>query len=130
MMTTIYAIIFFSGLIGLYLRTFIAPNATVTVDAESFSLNTNIFGTAKTRWKQFSRVTEEPDYFYFVGWARAFCVPKHAFDSSAEVYAFFDTALGYWRRAKGIAPPLTPDVSGVWPPAPRGVDSQGPGGKP
>lgn len=129
-MTTIYATIFFSGLIGLYLGTLIAPSATVTVDAESFSLKTNILGTAKTRWKLFSTVAEEADYFCFVGFVRAFLVPKRAFNSSAEAYTFFDLASDYWRKAKGIAPPPPPNTYGVWPPAPRAGDSQEPGESP
>ena len=118
MMTTFYAIIIFSGLIGLYLGTLIASNTTITVDAESFSLSTNIFGTAKTRWKLLSTVAEEADYFCFAGLVRAFLVPRRAFNSSAEARAFFNLASDYWRKAKGITPTPPPSTSGVWPPAP------------
>ena len=117
MVATIYILFLFSVLVGLYLRTLIAPNATVTIDAETFSLNT--FMTVKARWKLFLTVAEEADYFCFVGRTRAFLVPKRAFNSSAEAHAFFDTASSYWRKAKGIAPPPAPDLSGIWPPAPR-----------
>ena len=124
----IYVMLFFSGLLGLYLGTLITPTATLTIDAEFCRFKT--FVGVKSPWKQFLTITEEPDYFYFIGWARAFYIPKRAFDTSTEAYAFFDTALAYWRQAKGIAPPPAPDVSGVWPPAPHATDSQEPGETP
>ncbi len=123
-----YAIILFGGLIGLYLATLILPRTTITVEPEFLTLS--ILTTEKLRWKQFSAVAEEADHFYFVGWKRAFLVPKRAFNSSAEAESFFDTALVYWRKATGIVPPPAPNVSGVWPPAPRAGDSQELGGTP
>ena len=111
--------------LNLYLGTLVAFNMTLTIDAEFCRLQTST--TVKYRWKQFLTIAEGPDFFYFIGWTQAFYVPIRAFNSSAEAYAFFDTALGYWRAAKGIAPPPGPDVSGDWPPAPRVGDSQEPG---
>ena len=120
MVATTYAILLFSGLIGLYLGTLLAPDLTITIDSAFFGLKTS--RSAKTRWKLISTIEEEAGYFCFVGRMRTFLVPKRAFNSSAEADAFFQMALGYWREAKGIVPPPAPDVSGVWPPAPRTGD--------
>lgn len=123
-----YAVLFFSVLVGLYLGTLITPTTTITIDSEYCRLKS--FMVAKTRWKQISTVSEEPEYFYFVGWTRAFSVPKRAFNSSSEACAFFNLASDYWRKAKGIPPMPPPSTSGVWPPAPRAGDSQELGGTP
>ena len=117
-----YAVLFFSGLLGLYLGTLITPRTTIAIDSEFCRLKT--FMTVKSRWKQIATVAEEPDYFYFIGWARAFYVPKRAFNSSAEAHAFFDLASDYWCMAKGTTPVPPPNTNGVWPPAPRAGDSQ------
>lgn len=109
-----YVMFLFWVLIVLYVGTLMAPIATITVDPEFWRLKT--FTTVRSRWKQISTVAEEPAYF--VGWTRAFSVPKRAFDSSVEAYAFFDLASDYWRKAKGITPAPPPNTSGVWPPAP------------
>lgn len=123
-----YAYLSFCILLGLCLGTLIIRTRTFTIDPEYCRLKTFMGG--KIRWTSFSSVIDDADYFYFVGWSRIVHIPKRAFDSSAEAYAFFETALGYWRKAKGIAPPPTPDTSGVWPPAPRVGDSQELGEKP
>ena len=117
MVAATYAIILFCGLLSLCLGAFILPKTTITVNSETVTLSVST--TEKLGWKQFSAVEEEPDHFYFVGWKRAFLVPKRAFSSSAEAYAFFDLASDYWRKAKGIAPAPPPNTNGVWPPAPR-----------
>ena len=75
-------------------------------------------------WKQIKAVEEDGRYLYFRKFWYTFIIPKDAFPSSAEAVAFFETASAYWRDAKGIVLHPTPDVSGVWPPAPRAGDLQ------
>lgn len=74
-------------------------------------------------WHQAKVVEEDSCYIYFHRFWYAIAIPKDAFPSSAEAETFFNTALAYWRETKGIAPPPAPDVSGIWPPAPRAIDS-------
>ena len=70
-------------------------------------------------WEQIKGVEEDGRYLYFRKFWYTTIIPKDAFPSTAEAESFFDIALAYWREAKGIALPPAPDVSGVWPPAPR-----------
>ncbi len=81
--------------------------------------------TLLLHWRHIRYIIEQGEYICFIGRAlAATIVPKDGFPSPAEANAFFDTALRYWRAAKGIATPPAPDMSGVWPPAPCAGDSQ------
>ena len=122
-----YIYVSFCGLLGLYLGTLLMPTKTITIDPEFCRLK--IFMGGKTRWKAFSSLVEEANYFYFIGWTRTVHIPKRAFDSRADGESFFKTASAYWRQAKGIPPDPVPDVSSVWPPAPLSGGSQEAGSK-
>lgn len=77
------------------------------------------------KWRYIRYIVEQGEYNCIVnGGLAATVIPKVAFNNPAEAYKFFDTALAFWREAKGIAPPPSPDVLGVWPPVPRTGDSQ------
>ena len=54
-------------------------------------------------------------------------VPLNAFTDPREAQSFYETALAYWRNAKGISMPPVPETVGVWPPAPIIADSAEPG---
>ena len=95
---------------------------TTTIDSRFFLQHHLV--NVKIPWKHFQALTEEAGYLHFFGRGRVFVIPKQAFPSDAEAGGFFDAAIAYWREAKGIASPPAPDVSGVWPPAPRAGDSQ------
>ncbi len=117
--------------LGLLLATALAakltPKITITISPQFCYYKA--FFERKSSWRVFLALREEANYFYFVGWLRAFYIPKCAFDSRAEADAFYQTALGFWREAKGILPPALPDSPGVWPPAPRPGNSAEPGGR-
>ena len=49
-------------------------------------------------------------------------LPASAFSDPRQAHQFYETAVAYWREAKGL-PPLVPDTAGVWPPAPRSGNS-------
>ncbi len=88
-------------------------------------------GDVTLSWPTIEAVIDDRDCFYFfLEKNNAYAVPKRAFNGSTKAYAFFDAASAYWREAKGIEPLPAPDVSGVWPPAPRAGDSQEPGETP
>ena len=104
-------------LLWVFVPPYARPVVTITIDSKFFwrrhLLNSRI------SWRHFQTLTKEAEYLHFFGRGSVFVISKQAFSSDAEADAFFETALGYWREAKVIAPPLPPDVSGVWPPAPR-----------
>ena len=81
-------------------------------------------------WQSIKAVEEDARYIYLRKSWNALTIPKDAFFSSAEAEVFFDAASSYWRDAKGIVLYPTPDVSGVWPPAPRAGNARELGDKP
>jgi hypothetical protein len=112
---------------------FATPTAvehTVTISKEGYRISR--LGSFKSSWRDFSRLAEESDYFYLVGWRRAIQIPKRAFRSPTEAERFFEAALSYWCEARGLplTPPPNPDTAGVWPPAPRPGNSAEPGDSP
>ena len=111
--------------LGTVIAVAIEPKATVTIERE-FCLRKSLI-SVKSPWRRFAKLTEEPDYFHFVGWRCHSYIPKSAFDSRAEADAFYQTALQFWREAKGLPEPPIPSTVGVWPPAPRPSNSAEPG---
>ncbi len=118
-------------IIGLFLGSAIAPRTTITIDSQ-FCCRETLF-KQKAAWTAFASLTEGVDHYFFTGWRYAFFLPKLAFDSRAEADAFYRTALLFWREAKGLPEPsipAVPNVSRVWPPAPRPGNSAEPGDGP
>jgi hypothetical protein len=84
--------------------------------------------TMLLQWRHIRYIVEQGEYNCIVTRALAATViPKTAYHNPKEANAFIEQAEHYWHQAKGITPPPGPDVSGVWPPAPRVGDSQEPG---
>jgi len=120
-----YTGILFFSLLGLILGPWITPLITITIDPQFY--HRREFGEIKSSWRSFSAVVEETNHLYFMGFGNVCAIPKSAFESRADAQLFFETALTYWRNAKGIPAPLVPEVIGVWPPAPTIADSAEPG---
>ena len=128
-----------SYLIGLFVVT-AAPFVFTVLSSSVYVASISSVGLAVTNgsvskrsvfsWKKIQAVEEDGRYLYFRKFWYTFFIPKDAFSSIAEAEFFFDTALTYWRDAKGTVLHPIPDVSGVWPPAPRTGDSQEVGSKP
>ncbi len=113
------------------LSPFLSNIITVSIDAHGWkTLNQSSSVTMLISWQKVKAVEEDTRYIYFRKTWQMMTIPKDAFSSSVEAEAFFETALGYWRKAKGIPSPSAPATSGVWPPAPRVGDSQELGEKP
>lgn len=103
----------------------------ISINSYGFSVTTKSSSNKSViAWHQVKVVEEDACYIYFRRFWYPIAIPKDAFPSPAEAETFFNIALGYWRKAKGIALPPAPDVSGVWPPAPRAGDARELGGKP
>ena len=115
------------GIIGAWLSSVLMPKTKITIDSQ-FCYRKDVFAI-KSSWRAFLTLTEEADYYFFTGWWCVFYIPKAAFEGHAEADAFYQTALGFWRKAKGLpAPTLVPDTIGSWPPSPRPGNSAEPGG--
>jgi len=83
------------------------------------------------RWKDVTDILDVGGHVCFCqNFPSATVVPKSAFPNQEQANAFLEQAEHYWRRETGRRDPVPPDVSGVWPPAPRAVDSLELGGKP
>lgn len=118
-------------LLGVYLGKLVSPQMTVTLEPECCCVSNVILsrlGKGKLPWRNFQRMSDEPDFFCFFGWRSMVFIPKLAFASRAEANRFFQTALTYWHEVKGTVPPAPPDLSRVWPPAPQTTTAQEPGG--
>ena len=111
----------FAIFLGLLLGSWIAPMTTIAIDAQ-FCHRKDLI-RHKSSWRSFSVLAEEANYFYFMGWRNQYSIPKWAFDSRADAQLFFETALTYWREAKGIPAPSLPETAGTWPPAPVASNS-------
>lgn len=80
------------------------------------------------RWKDVNAILVTGEYICFCqDIPSAIVVPKLAFTNQEQATAFCATALEYWHKAKGTAPPPVPDTAGSWPPAPRVSNSVEPG---
>lgn len=98
----------------------------VSITSYGFTVATGSAGSkGASAWVKVRAVEEDAHYIYLREFWHALTIPKDAFPSSAVAQDFFDAAPAYWREAKGIAPPVAPDVSGVWPPAPLAGSSRG-----
>ncbi len=116
------------GSISPFLFPLLRPSLVVVfIDPQGFTATVKSLSNEST-WREVKSVEEDGYYIYFRKAWRALAIPKDAFASSREVEMYFHKALFCWREANGIPSPPVPDVSGVWPPAPRHTDSQELGG--
>ena len=78
------------------------------------------FWAGLIRWKDVTEIIEVGEHICFCqNFPSATVVPKSAFPNQEQLRAFLETAEHHWRRETGRRDPTPPDVSGIWPPAPR-----------
>ena len=85
-------------------------------------------GRRPLSWQRVSGVFQEAEHITicYENFA-ALVIPYRAFPNEQAAKDFYTESVYYWHEAKGMTPPPIPDMSGVWPPAPRPSNSAEPG---
>ena len=95
-----YVVLGLGLLLGAVITPWLAPPMTVTLSPKLCRLEA--IYPQDIPWRSFSGLTEEAGHFYFAYWKRTVFVPVSAFPNRTAADAFFQTALTYWREAKGV----------------------------